>query len=240
MTRIALGRPDGYLVGTDSGEGPLALLLHAGGERRSVWTPVSETLAGLGYRTVAFDLRGHGESTGRDANRLPPFAADVAAMLGAFDAMPVVVGASLGGLAALLALGSEQTRAQAAGLVLVDVVPRLDPGRVRAFLAETVGNLAARPLVDDILDRTNALTIAARSIDLPALLVRGGRSPVAEHDVDAFMFDMPGARVDVIEGAGHLVARDSPHELAGAIAAQLGHPDVRSRRSGHTAHPRCD
>src|SRR3954471_21027441 len=104
MTRVELPRPDGTVIGEDAGAGPALLLLHAGGESRAVWAPVAELLAGLGFRSVAYDLRGHGESSDVGANRLATLSGDVAAMLSTFEVPPVVVGASIGGLAAVDAL----------------------------------------------------------------------------------------------------------------------------------------
>ncbi len=49
------------------------LFLHAGGENRSVWQPISNAVHEMGLRTVAIDLSGHGDSNraGRNPD-LPP------------------------------------------------------------------------------------------------------------------------------------------------------------------------
>lgn len=99
-----------------------------------MWTPITEVLVDAGYRCVAFDQRGHGESEG-SARALSTCADDIAAMLCAEPLGCVVVGASLGGLAAVAALSDPAVRARVAGLVLVDVVPCLEPSRVRRVLA---------------------------------------------------------------------------------------------------------
>src|SRR5690349_7967424 len=100
MTDFTFVRGDVVLQGTATGSGPTVLLLHAGGEERSVWTPVSAVLNQRDLRTVAYDLRGHGASSGQ-ATTLAEIAADVAAMIHREPAPVVVVGASLGGLAAI-------------------------------------------------------------------------------------------------------------------------------------------
>ncbi|MFB9683653.1 alpha/beta fold hydrolase [Amycolatopsis plumensis] len=212
-------RPDAVLRGQETGDGPAVLLLHAGGERRRVWTPVIEVLVGAGFRCVAFDQRGHGDSDGVPRT-LALCADDVAAMLHAEPPGCVVVGASLGGLAAIAALGDPAVRARVAGLVLVDVVPGLEPGRVRGFLA--AGGLLGThaQLVDDVLDRVPRLRESTARLDRPLLLVRGGTgSPVTDDDVDRLRQLAPHTEVTHIAGAGHLVARDQPVALAETIAA---------------------
>lgn len=47
------------------GDGPLVVLVHGWGGRAAQMTPMARALAELGFRTVVFDARGHGESPGR-------------------------------------------------------------------------------------------------------------------------------------------------------------------------------
>jgi pimeloyl-ACP methyl ester carboxylesterase len=143
MTRITLQRPDAVLVGTSSGEGPTALLLHAGGEHRGVWEPVAERVAASGFKAVAYDLRGHGKGGAAGAERLTTHAEDVAAMIAAELCPVTIIGSSLGGLAGLLALREPAVRRKVGGFVLVDVVPHLDPGRVRTYLNQVGAGLGA-------------------------------------------------------------------------------------------------
>ena len=120
------------------GEGaPPVLLLHGGGQTRHAWGGTARALAEDGWGAVAVDLRGHGESDwAPDGDyAFESFAADVAAMARAFATPPVLVGASLGGIASLLAVGLGGAPARA--LVLVDVAPRIELAgaeRVMAFM----------------------------------------------------------------------------------------------------------
>jgi pimeloyl-ACP methyl ester carboxylesterase len=214
-----IDRPDAVLRGVEVGAGPTVLLLHAGGERRQVWAPVSEVLVAAGFRCVAFDQRGHGASDG-SAHALAHCADDVAAMLYAEPSGCVVVGASLGGLATLAALADPAVRARVAGLVLVDVVPNFEPHRVRRFLTGSGQLDGHTEIVDDTLAQVPRLRQIAAALDLPVLLVRADTgSPITDDDIDQFLHLAPHATVTRIPGAGHLVARDRPAALAEVIAA---------------------
>lgn len=221
MTEVILTREDGQLRGTATGAGPTVLLLHAGGERRDVWAPIAAVLNRRNLRTVAFDLRGHGASSGQ-ATELATIAADVAAMIRHEPAPVVVVGASLGGLAAITALAHPRTAHDVAGLILVDVVPQPDPVRARAWLDEHGLTDAHTELVDDILDRARSATADAlastQCLAVPILLVRAGPdSPLADDDIERFRTSHPGITVTHVPAAGHLIARDAPDDLARII-----------------------
>lgn len=104
-----------------------ALLLHGGGQTRHAWRATARKLAERGFTAIPVDQRGHGESAWIDsaAYTLPDYAMD-AVSLGSqieqrFGAKPVAIGASLGGMASLYALGEA---ACFSALVLVDIVPR--------------------------------------------------------------------------------------------------------------------
>ena len=233
MTELTLTRPDAHLRGTATGTGPTVLLLHAGGETRGVWEPVAAALnqrmasptpatPGRNYpprpvRTVAFDLRGHGDSSGQ-ATTLQAIAEDVTAMIHSEPSPVVVVGASLGGLAAIASLADPGVAQVVAGLILVDVVPNPDPARVRAWLDDR-GLRNHDPLVEDILNHSPELQATARTLELPILLVRAGpTSPLTDDQVDHFRTSNPAVTVTQLSAAGHLIARDAPAELARIIA----------------------
>src|SRR5581483_2130762 len=98
-----------------------------GGQTRHAWGTTLDVLAGEGWRAYSVDLRGHGESEwAPDGDyTLDAFAADVHEVATSLDSLPVLVGASLGGIASLAAVG-ESASPIARALVLVDVAPRID------------------------------------------------------------------------------------------------------------------
>ncbi|MFW0785134.1 alpha/beta hydrolase [Gordonia sp. CPCC 206044] len=121
-TVCAIDRDDLTLVADCYGESRrgAAVLLHGGGQTRQSWRATAQAIADHGRTAVSMDLRGHGDS-GWSASgdySLDALVEDVAALSQAFP-NPVLVGASLGGLMSLTAIGERHISAQ--GLVLVDV-----------------------------------------------------------------------------------------------------------------------
>lgn len=211
------------------GCGPEVILLHAGGERRQVWRPISRRLAAGGFASIALDQRGHGQSEGSRGDSIDAFAADLQALLSDRGGCPVVVGASLGGFAAMLALGAAARASPSAGLVLVDVVPDPDPERVRAYLAAPPRTLASSPLVTEILGRRADFRAAVARLSAPLMLIRGGRSIVTDGEVENLQRLAPQVLVRSIPEAGHLVAREAPHRLADLLLSFLAQREVRQR-----------
>ena len=106
-------------------DAPPVLFLHGGGQTRHAWGTTAATVADRGWRTVAMDLRGHGDSDWAPNGdySFTAFCADCVAVADQLGRPPVLVGASLGGMAAMLAEGTSD-RPVSSGLVLVDITPR--------------------------------------------------------------------------------------------------------------------
>lgn len=122
------------------------LLLHGGGQRRHSWRRTGERLTKLGWRAYALDSRGHGDS-GWAPNgdySVTALVDDLAAVVNDLNEQPVVVGASMGGLTALIGQGERGDLARA--LVLVDVVARMEPvgvERVHSFMTSAPRGFAS-------------------------------------------------------------------------------------------------
>lgn len=114
------------------------LFLHGGGQTRHAWGSAADVVAQQGWRTIALDLRGHGDSDWAPNGdySFTAFCADCIAVVDALERPPVLVGASLGGMAAMLAEGTSD-RTVSSGLVLVDITPKTNSSgieRIRTFM----------------------------------------------------------------------------------------------------------
>lgn len=119
----------------------VVLLLHGGGQTRHSWRRTGERLARDGWVAYAMDLRGHGDSDWAPdgAYGMTPMLADLRSVvthLRSVESGPLaLVGASLGGKVALIAVGEDEQLADS--LVLVDIAVSIEPTgarRVRDFM----------------------------------------------------------------------------------------------------------
>src|SRR5213593_5190072 len=83
--------------------GPGVLLVHGWGSRGARFVDLGNALLTAGYRVVTFDAPGHGASAGRLSSG-PEFARAAQAVVKAVGPVSAVVGHSLGGFAAALAM----------------------------------------------------------------------------------------------------------------------------------------
>jgi len=238
---------------------PTILFLHGSGQTRQSWGAALLQAAKRGYRAVALDQRGHGDSEwSRDGDySLESFAADARRVIEQIGGNPIVVGASLGGIVGLLIAATPPPALCA--LVLVDITLRIErkgAQEVAAFMdsaptgfgsieeaadavaaylphrqrpKDTSGLMRNLRLRDgryywhwdpamlqmrrdaQLLDaKPNPLERAASAINIPTLLIRGGRSRiVSEAGVREFLEAVPHAEFVEIPDAHHMVAGDT-------------------------------
>ena len=151
-TAMFKGAAGNRLVADVYGEGGQpVLLLHGGGQTRHAWRRTAEHLGRGGATAYALDQRGHGDSewVADGHYAFDDFAADAATVAGTLTARagrpPIAIGASLGGIAALLAEG-EADKADAgpvfAAVVLVDITPRVNRegvSKIHGFMRARAG-----------------------------------------------------------------------------------------------------
>jgi pimeloyl-ACP methyl ester carboxylesterase len=283
-TETFIGAAGNKLLGDRYGHGKrAAVLLHGGGQTRHAFAGTAEALAKAGWTAITIDQRGHGDSEwiADGYYRVFDFAADAVriaeVLTKEFGAPPVVIGASLGGMAALIAEGEaakQNLPPRFSAVVLVDVTPRFDQGgalKIRSFMrgraregfasieeaadavaeylphrprpSSTEGlrkNLrqhpdgrwrwhwdpnffdGPHPVSSEHVAQEAARVEAARTLRIPALLVRGGSSElVREEHAREFLELAPHAKFVDVAGARHMVAGDRNDAFSAAIVEFL-------------------
>jgi pimeloyl-ACP methyl ester carboxylesterase len=130
MPTLRFETEPGFFVTADTWGDPThppVLLLHGGGQTRHSWGDTARLLAEAGWYAIALDARGHGDSdwSAESQYGIDYLVSDLNAIIQQLGTLPVLVGASMGGLTALLAVG-ESAPPVASALVLVDVAPRTE------------------------------------------------------------------------------------------------------------------
>ncbi len=242
-------------VGPPSGS-PV-ILLHGSPTDHRVWAPQIADLAASGYRVVAPDLRGHGQSPlGQGPATVEVMADDVLAMADElkFDRF-VLGGFSFGGWIAFEIMRVNPARVS--GLLLVSTGAEPDAKKFKALRPEqaaalrrdgfkvegyrervlTEETLRSRPEVWEEAARTlAAVSVEGRartiesmamrpdfrpvlpSIRVPTLVIVGAEDPITPPALSRQIHHaVPGAFLQVVEGASHLVTLEAPGVVSQAI-----------------------
>jgi len=188
------------------GEGPIVLLVHGWNGRATQLGAFVAPLLERGYRVVAFDAFGHGESSGNRMS-LPELASCIQKVAGELGDVHGVIAHSMGGAATTLALsqGLEIERA-------VFISPPADP---RAFLnafsaslglTDAVRQRVQRRIEDRVgmpMESMLANTIAL-SMRTPLLVIHDRDDKEVPLQVGQSIADAwPDAELIVTEGLGH-------------------------------------
>ena len=205
----------------DWGEGPTVLLVHGWNGNAAQLSPFVAPLVRAGYYVVAFDQPAHGSSPGRRAT-VPDFAEAVLAVGRRVGPVHAIVGHSLGGTAAALALGFGLEAERLVLLAPPADVPHfgrafasglgLSPARTAGFMAgltrEVGGDLDALDL------RRLAPSMRSR---LLVLHDRDDREVPFAHGADIAKA-WPEAKLEALSGLGHRRLLRDPEVIAAATA----------------------
>lgn len=218
-----------------AGRAPPLVLLHGAGGTGAFWAPIRARLGDL--PTLAPDL------PGRRAQPGPPRAttAEMAAFLAETVLLPdlgpvVLVGHSMGSAVAMeLALASPPlARGQIHGVILISagarlrVLPAILAAQEEAASAAPPGALdeggcpPATTLADwRAVDRFDHLHDAA-AISVPTRILVGSEDVLTPPKYAAWLAArVPGAVVEVVEGAGHMLPVEHPDRVAAALRAAV-------------------
>jgi pimeloyl-ACP methyl ester carboxylesterase len=223
---LRTGRPatftHGRLVlrGWEWGDGPLVLLAHGWGSRAGRWAAFVPELVAAGHRVIAYDAPAHGRSDGRLAS-LPEFARALRAVADVAGPVHGLIGHSLGGAGAALAM-IEGLAAERAVLIAAPADPATFsrafaaylriPGPVRDAMQR---NLEHRLHVT--WDELHLPTIV-RDLATPALVVHDrGDDDVPSAEAVAIAEAWPGAELLLTDGLGHRAVLRDPAVIARAV-----------------------
>jgi esterase len=211
MTNVQLDAGEfGYTECGDHASVPL-VLLHGMRSDRSTWVDVAPDLAAAGYRVIAPDMRGHGDSPHTATYSFEEMREDVLQFADGLGLDRFVLGGhSMGGT--VTTLFAERYPARLRGLLVVDAPPPdgssvFDPGpRPDGDLAYDWDLVPA--IYAQLTSPDPAWWAEVPSITTPALLIGGSDSPVPQHLLAKMADLIPGAALVTIEGAGHNVHED--------------------------------
>ncbi|MFJ2958047.1 alpha/beta fold hydrolase [Streptomyces sp. NPDC087270] len=229
------------LVGDAEGpaDGAAVLLLHGLGENRGSWRAVSAALAADGLRTLAVDMRGHGESDHPGEYAYEAMRDDVLGLIDALGQEQVVIVAhSMGTVPASLVA---MDRPAAVARLVLEEGPLPFPAEPRRPVPE--GPDGPTPydwrVVRDVAVQRNAP--AARhwdglaEITAPTLVIAGGPgSHLPQDQLARTAARIPDSRLATID-AGHMVHDERPAEFIETVRAFLGHPHGPRRTGPETA-----
>lgn len=149
------------------GQGPWAVLLHGGGQTRGSWRRSAASLTADGFSVLTVDARGHGESgwSPRGDYTLPRLSEDLADIVSELDGPIHLIGASMGGLTAFQAAGTDLAD-RVVSLVLVDIT--LNPtasgsARVLDFMAASPDGFASVEEAAEAVARYNPMRPSSAS-----------------------------------------------------------------------------
>lgn len=199
---------DTRIAYTDEGSGPAIVLLHGHAYDRSMWNEQIPVLAERGWRVIAPDLRGFGESEVTPGIvYTEEFADDLEALLEALEIdQAVILGFSMAGQIAMEFSARHRQRVRA--LVLCDTVPQAEDlqGRRRR-------NVAADGIISEGMDayaeKVLGMMLSETTISQRPEVATTVRSMIAAAPADGSTAAMRGraARADFNE---HLMTVDLP------------------------------
>jgi pimeloyl-ACP methyl ester carboxylesterase len=215
------------------GDGPrTALILHGWGSHAARFTTMVRALTDRGWRVLAPDAPGHGESHGSTSS-LPQFIGALDTVIGQLGPVHALVGHSMGSLAICRWMSDAQRAppGSVGHLVLVSV-PSGIPFLVESFEQLFGIGAATRHHGLALFERRfggrpeDFMALGARSIELPVLLVHDEDDDVVPCDHSRQLLSrLPAARLFTTRGMGHSGMLREPATLA-AIADFLEQPRI--------------
>jgi len=232
-----------------AGDQPPVVLIHGAGGSHLDWAPELRRLPG--GRVIALDLPGHGKSSAPGRDRIDAYARDVIALLDALAIpRAVLVGHSMGGaIAQQVALDWPERVARLALLGTGSKLP-VDPALPQRLLEAPVSTLdwlverawhagappelkargralfeaTPRAVVRDDYLACQAFDVRDRleQIAAPTLVIGAEEDRMVPLKFSRTLAErIPGARLVVIAGAGHMFPLEQPQQVASTLEQWL-------------------
>lgn len=196
------------LAWTDEGSGPAIVLLHGHAYDRTMWAQQIPALVDAGWRVVAPDLRGFGDSQVTEGIvYTEEFADDIDALLGHLDVdQAVIVGFSMAGQIALEFALRHPRRVRA--LVICDTVPDAEDVAGRRRRHTTADGIIADGM-SAYADKVLGVMVSEATIEHRAEVAEEVRSMIARTPAAGAAAAMRG-RAERRDFAAHLEEMDVP------------------------------
>ncbi len=229
--------------------GPAVVLIHGAGGSHLHWPAGMRRLPGAAVYAV--DLPGHGRSGGEGRTRIEDYAADILGFMdGVGIGRGVLVGHSMGGAIAQMTALLAPDRVAGLVLVGTGAKLRVAPALLEGILQDYPGVLglmaewAWGPGADPALvarGRQMMARVPSRvvwgdfaacdqfdirerlgEIAAPTLVISGSEDRMTPPRFGQYLAEhIPGARLILVEGAGHMVMLEKPEEVARAVREWL-------------------
>ncbi|AEI50952.1 alpha/beta fold hydrolase [Runella slithyformis] len=124
-----------YAEGWGDVSAPPLLLLHGGGQTHHSWGDTARALAERGWYAVTYDARGHGSSSWSVKGNylVDALVSDLNHIIHQIGGKPALIGASMGGITAMILEGEVQGMASA--IVLADIAPKAEQKGIERIFA---------------------------------------------------------------------------------------------------------
>ena len=125
-----------HAEGWGDSSAPPILLLHGGGQTHHSWGDTAQRLAERGWYAITYDARGHGNSSWstEGAYLVDALVSDLKAIIHQLGGKPAIIGASMGGITALV-LEGESAESFTSAIILVDIAPKAEQKGIERIFA---------------------------------------------------------------------------------------------------------
>lgn len=193
--------------------GPTVLLVHGWGSDSSSMIGFVKPLLALGFQVAAFDAPAHGESAGNKTT-MTRFVAAVGAAIKALGNVQVIIGHSLGSIAAVAAVAKASPEHAQAVQRLVLIAAPVSLSTVLERWANSHQQQLPRTVTDRIYDRLLVqngvpvshwdISVLGAAMEIPMLVVHDELDPVVPlSEAQRLLRSLKNVRLEQTSGLGH-------------------------------------